>query len=819
MKNKFFLAALLICFFVTLLSQIALANYEKVDLMNGIRVNKISVSQSSEFDYGLLNSVFDGNPNTFASYNRGDTFAITLEFYHGTPLVKTKFFTKSPNASWTFEAAGSLFELNYKQGEYVKVADKKAIEQSKWDSLLFEEQNYYACRLTVFADSGDISINEWELFADYQILDISLTPKEIELRPSWQKTVKLNITSSIGTFQMSIDEITRFSNNPNIARILPDNQIVGVAPGETEIIVNYAGFSDSCKVLVKEGKRSTDPGDLAVKFIKRLPTMNYVWGSENPKVDGWPQVGQEIAWLALIKNFSKNDIFALKYRWYIDDEIKEEGQIDIAAFSIAEILLPDLWTGERQRIKLVIDPESNIEEEEKANNELEIYSDALSLALYVEESVYNHFRENQFLLEAGSNCWDDWAQRQIRICNAMLENAIYPATPNGVIDRLRLDNIAIVPDSALPLAGGMAENTPNLYDKTVDLIWGFPASLLSSDWYSKLRDLSTDNPFYYEGSLFHELGHARYLIDIYGFNVHDDANGSSVAIKEDDELIVGSKYMPFLAWDCVHYTPIKGLMNVDFTFIDEYSAIALNMIEHQRAIYGNYNAPGNIGIFMNDIPKENILIVKDSLGSILSNAEISIYQAKPLYGIWYGKHFENKPDTVFLCDENGAVRIGNMPFTKETSISPSITHDYGWSNGTIILRVEHEGRIGYTFFESSLCNLSYWQGDSIQAEFEIMFPLFEHSKVEEARSELSHSIAPNPATNYSILHFYTNSFNNCLIKIFDEFGKTIEDRSFSPENLGKQSILLDFDQYSTGNYFYIVQSEKINYFGKFIVIK
>jgi len=810
MKKIFYFIAILILFFNN-----AFAAFEKVDIITGIAIGKIQITVSSDFDYGLLNNIFDGNPNTFAALKRGDSLAITLEFYNATPLIKSKLFTKSINANWTFEAAGSIFELNYQQGDYLKAADKRAINQNQWDSIEFEERNYYVCRLTMKADSGDVNINEWEIFSNFEILDIALNPSEIEIYPTWQKTIKLLITTNVGTFQMSIDDVNRLSNNTEIARILPNNLVVGVAPGETEIIVNFSGFSDTCKVLVKEGKRSSDPGDLSVQYIKRLPTLNYVWGSENPKIDGWPSIGQEIEWLALVKNFSKNDRFNVPYSWYLNNELLSTGTIDIPAFSIAEVLLQDNWTGQRQKIKFVLDGENTIEEEEKANNQIEIFSDALSVGFYVEESVYNYFRENQHLLNSGSNCWEDWANRQLHLCNEMFENAIYSYTPYGVLDRLRLDNIIIVPDSALPLAGGTSTNTPNMFDKTVDLIWGFPASLNISEYYGDLYNVSMENPFYFEGSLLHELGHARYLIDVYGFNVHDDGNGSTVSIKENDELIVGTKFMPFLAWDAVHYTPIQGLMNTSYTFVDEYSAIALNFIEHHRATYGNYNAPGNLGAFMNDLPAQNSLIIKDSLGNILDNAEIRIYYAEPQHGVWYGKYFDNQPDTIYVTDENGRINVGPLPFSKEFHIK----HTYGWSNATIILRAEHNGKVGYTFFESSLFNLKYWQGNTDFAEYEIMFPLFDISSVDSKNTETSHYLTPNPAENSSILYFNIENSSNCVIKILDEFGKIVDKFDYIPNNSGKQRFLLNFNQYSSGNYFYIIQNEKLNLFGKFIILK
>jgi len=68
----------------------------------------------------------------------------------------------------------------------------------------------------------------------------------------------------------------------------------------------------------------------------------------------------------------------------------------------------------------------------------------------------------------------------------MLANAIYPETPKGVRDRVRLDKITVVPDGALPLVpltgidqpGAGSSTHPNRNDRRVDMQWGFPAELL-----------------------------------------------------------------------------------------------------------------------------------------------------------------------------------------------------------------------------------------------------------------------------------------------------------------------------------------------------
>jgi hypothetical protein len=69
----------------------------------------------------------------------------------------------------------------------------------------------------------------------------------------------------------------------------------------------------------------------------------------------------------------------------------------------------------------------------------------------------------------GASSWEDWAQRHIQIWNAQFAAAAFDQTPGGISDRVRLDRLTVVADGALPLAGGLPTNHPNLSDRTVDL--------------------------------------------------------------------------------------------------------------------------------------------------------------------------------------------------------------------------------------------------------------------------------------------------------------------------------------------------------------
>ncbi len=490
--------------------------------------------------------------------------------------------------------------------------------------------------------------------------------------------------------------------------------------------INGTGVRSSHSVEVNEDPLVHPGMDLTIKYITRLPRIAYVWGSTNPAVEGWPQVNSPVTWRAVVRNWSDSTLSSVSYKWILDGVVADSGTISMPAGDTTYVDFPWTWTFNRHVIAFVIDPNQMIPEEEEENNRLEIFSNAITAGFYVEQSVYDYFHQYQKLLGAGSNCWEDWAHRHIRMWNNMFTAAIYPDAPSGVLDRIRLDKITVVPDGALPLAGGLPSNNPNLNDRYIDLQWGFNIGLLNGSFYANHTGVSMNNPFYFEGSLLHELGHARYLIDLYGFNVHDNGSGNTVAIMEGGQLIVGTPYMPLLG-DAVYLTPQRGLMNGQYTWIDEYSTNAMNLIAGHRATMGNYNAPNNIGEFLQDLPAQNRLLIKDHQGNVLPNASVKGYRAAPQTGVWYGKFYDNIPDLDVMADSSGVVLMGRCPF----SATLQMVHTYGQSNVILIIRVSHQGKIGYGFLEVTPFNMDYWRGNQLEGNHEISVQLIDPTGIDD----------------------------------------------------------------------------------------
>jgi hypothetical protein len=407
-----------------------------------------------------------------------------------------------------------------------------------------------------------------------------------------------------------------------------------------------------------------------------------------------------------------------------------------------------------------------------------------------------------------------------------LADAVYPETPQGVLDRFRIDAIHIVDDNSLPLVdtvrvgnatitNPIADFVPNGDDRTVDIQLGFRTSQLNTSRFEDHELAELYNPFYFDGVAYHEMGHARYLIDVYGFDVDHGVDGNEIMITEAGQPIVDTPFMPARpAISCgplgcergfqLYDTPIRGLMGRDYGMIDRYSAAALNLIAGQRALAGNFNAPLNLGEFMNDLPAQNRLTVTDTLESPLPFARVSVYQSDPTgkVGGPYFKYYDDEPDLELVADSDGGVLVGRNPFG-----SDQIMHGLGGSNAVAIVRVEHNGAVGYGFLEAARFNLEYWSGNEDLGEVEFSVVLIEgEATSSEQTKDLPDLVTligsfPNPFSRETTIEFELAGSSRVTMLIYDVAGKLrttlLDDRLLSA---GSHRVRWDPPQSASGLY-------------------
>lgn len=456
--------------------------------------------------------------------------------------------------------------------------------------------------------------------------------------------------------------------------------------------------------------------DLSVSFVSRLPKIDYVWDSKNPTVEGWPAEGSTVTWVAHTRWLGGRPLTDVPFRWSIDGVVVEEGSLDFAPSSMVQTELPWTWTRARHEIVFELDPENVVKEVEERNNSLLIHTDSVAIGLWVERSFWDSFSLQVIEAKIGGVTFDDFAQKQVRRFNEMAAHAIFPDTPQGVLERWRIDEIHFVEDGSLPLTPPFPEARdwgaspsswgilyPNVADHSVDIQWGFPAS--TKDYYPNTSAWL----FTIGTSLVHEFAHARTMIDVYAWNLS----------RPDDDFRMAD-VPPMDAGHRIYSTPIQGMMHLDWGHIDRYTAAAMNRMAGRRAILGNYNEPWDLGWFLNDFPERNRVRFVRRDASPIANRAIRIYQPtgeQTTFGIDppYRQIYEATPSATLTTDANGEVLLGRNPISAKP-----IMARVDQANGTAVVVIDDGPARRFAFLESLEFNLAYWRGDTEEAHYEVM---------------------------------------------------------------------------------------------------
>jgi len=699
---------------------------------------------ASPHSAGDPEDIFDGDWGAGCTSDGVNPMVVTLSFNSPVSAGAARAAFSPDTHQWSLEAANSTTDLDGKTGSHVDIfgpleAGGDGPHWREWNDTPVERRIFrFTVRRMAGGDSVEIKELELQYAKTVHTIEINGTPVRVnhmEIVPDTDTLIvgeshdlMAELSLSLGPDRYDVTGDAVWTSASSAVATVAGGTVQGVGVGETTVDAAFDPFGARARVQVIETPAAHDE-DFSVAWIQRLPVTDWVWDSPHPETDGWPTAGSQVTWRARIRNWWPYPWEGVSWRCLVDGEVVDQGTVDLAADGYTDVDVPWTWNFDRHALRFEIDPTDEIDEFSEQNNAVETWTDAVTVAFWVEQSVFDYFHQYQKDLGIGSNGWEDWAQRQVAHWGEMFEAAQNPVdAPGGVLDRIRLDKITVVPDGALPLNGGLPTNNPDNNDRTTDLVWGFPSTLLGGGMYSNHTDAVLANSFYYEGSLLHELGHARYLVDVYGFNVMDSEEKHRVLLTLNGGYVAGTPYMPrtWQWWDHVFYfsgwdrdSSFQGLMNSHHLKIDRYSAAALNLIAGHRATRGNCNAPGNIGEFLNDLPDENTLQLVDWRGEPIPNAAVSAYHATEASGDWYGKTFDDTADATFTGNASGLVDVGRNPFTS----SGDIRHTYGISNAIAILRVDAGGKTGFAFLPSAYFNLEYWRGHRLHGYYELRVPM------------------------------------------------------------------------------------------------
>ena len=294
-------------------------------------------------------------------------------------------------------------------------------------------------------------------------------------------------------------------------------------------------------------KPATTP-DLNVKFIERTPEYDY---DANQK---WPEPNETVTFTAHVANRGDVNTGVFTYQWLIDGVVQDSGtHASLTAGSSDEISFEWDWQLGEHTVEIILDVNNTIAEVSESNNSVVDRTNALSLGIWVEESFYEFFNDSIYQAGWGGNSYDDWVQRHANIWNEMFADA-------EIYNRVRVAKIVVVPDGDL----NCETNRPAV-DKGVDLMWGFPSEQVGVPspanctwWTPRFRD--DQSTWDRDMALIHELNHARYHIDIYGFNMFIHARPLLQSLNETDTTLQLDNPPDFVEFQPPLYFVIGGEM-------------------------------------------------------------------------------------------------------------------------------------------------------------------------------------------------------------------------------------------------------------------
>lgn len=429
-----------------------------------------------------------------------------------------------------------------------------------------------------------------------------------------------------------------------------------------------------------------DLPDLEVTFIERTPRFaRYCHGvndivpcdastySDPAAEPHWPAAGTLVTYWGHIKNSGLQASAAEAYAWFLHDGTSEQfieaGDIDPIAVGEEVIVpspplpFPDVATAtthEYPRLRLEV--YTFHADGYASNNERTYYVLGKSYLFFTPQDTYDYANANlNGDCVDGSGCaaehyygtysYEDWLQRQFAAMNQKMAESDLDV-PGGSRERVNLENLFVFPSGQTP------QQYFGAFEQTLEPGSDPPKNerryTYDGEWLNAYTSPSSIPLTGVEWGLMHELSHQLGAIDIYNIPYTGNAPGCTAGI-------LGSNNDP----DCD-----RGSFQTNQEIWD-YEAV------HVRAF--NRKLPyraGYYGEFLYDVPSTNTVILRDSSGAPLANAEVNVVQ--PIASVLTqpaSRHLWN-----LRTDSNGEVQLPNQPVTPVTTLTGYTLHENPWGD-------------------------------------------------------------------------------------------------------------------------------------------
>lgn len=404
-------------------------------------------------------------------------------------------------------------------------------------------------------------------------------------------------------------------------------------------------------------------------------------GTENDK--RWPDPGEPVTFTAHVRNHGLVASPPFSYTWRLDDVLLEQGTLPgLAAGEEVSTSLVIPWphglSADGQRVEgehtiaFAADPADAIAESTERNNFRQDRTDALAMVVWISQWIYDEMGSYRNP-DGETTAFEDWEQWHVDQFNRIFSEAVFPLTPDGVSQRVRLDRIRICP----------TDDDCNSEEERQqqDGYWGH-CSL--EDWYIA-EILEPGRP---DWALLHEWGHQLGLIDLYMVGTVPYFN--HVLDRTGTPWLIGAQTRH---WDSLMSTIVPPVL-------DEHTAFALERnLGRRRGFYGEY---------LFDLPAETRLRVLDTTGQPVSGAELQIHQVTYDYQ-WMDQDLRFSGST----DAAGEFSLGSAPYGPISVIG---------NNAVLFITVFARGQEDHFWLDVPDLNLIRWKGQTGTA----VIPLLSH---------------------------------------------------------------------------------------------
>jgi CARDB len=491
--------------------------------------------------------------------------------------------------------------------------------------------------------------------------------------------------------------------------------------------------------------------DLDVTYIERRPRYyRYVveytfhpgdpWGiprlcegTENNK--HWPDAGETVTYTAHVVNKGSTASSPFHFAWLINGKVVAQNtsrRLQPGAEQTFDYA--SAFPASPETIEFRVEPRGNTRKEASINNNhLTIGSHDLTLSIWVEQGLYDVF--NRELNLVGTHSFEDWMQAQIAQMNERFEQAKYPVSPEGILDRVRIDKMVIDPelDEDFPFPGPVCATYPADPDGLlIDGGWLFKDGDVTnafglSQWYESYvtEQLIPGGPprvMTVDFGLIHELAHQLGVIDLYRMNlVNEPESNHRFRVTDMNGQVIPTSNLPTVAF-CQILFPYPGIMvggdttpYYDPTYFESHTAGGLNShFNYRRGYFGEY---------LFDTPQTTLIRIVDSNGTSLTNMSVQLYQKDAITEV-----FDDTPEITGTTDLEGRMQLPNrevvVPITTATGhvLQPNpfgqIFHE--GQNGTMFVKVTQSNQEFYGWLFILDLNLAYWSGNRDTAEITVV---------------------------------------------------------------------------------------------------